>query len=176
MGAIKTFYTALSSAPSLAGISIGFGEESVAMFANSAPAVVIVPKGGPWDVAPYAHNVDPDVNRIWMTNEQIDIYIAGFSSATNAAGVDHADATEDLLGAVLQALQWQQAQGSYASPVDGARYIPVSGAWMLAGNEMERFGRCYVLSIQVDKTFADVLPIDAPIPITTTLNLVTSHG
>ncbi len=176
MGAIKTFFTAMQSAPSLAGVAIGYGEESIAMFANSAPAVVIVPKGGPWDAAPYAHAVDPDVNRIWMTNEQIDIYIAGYSTDAGAAGVDHADATEDLLGAVLQALQWQQAQGSYAAPIVGARYIPTSGAWMLAANEMERFGRCYVLSVQVDKTFADVLPVDAPIPITTTLTLAVSHG
>ena len=155
-GALKTLYTMLQGAPSLEGVTLSFGEESVNAEENALPAVAMVPIGGPW-LAPQGFlGSDPSLNVIWMARENIDLYLWAASSEPTAQPIDHADAIENLRVRVLQAFQYAQFPG-------GLRYIPQSGRWQLARNETNRYGRAYVLTIQVEISVPDQEPVNATV-------------
>src|SRR5258706_639714 len=158
-GALKTLMTMLSEAPSLADATIVFGEEMVHAQDQALPMVVVVPTGGTWMMPGYYKNGNVDVNNIWMTSENIDLYLWAASIESDSTPVDHANAVEALRAAVLQAFQDQQPYG--------LMYRPISGRWMLGHDELNRYGRAYVLTISVDTTVPDVVPVEPDVSKTT---------
>lgn len=157
-GSLKTLMVMLTATPALSGISLVFGEENINAQEFPLPMVVMVPVGGTWGppgTPGYYKNASPDLNNIWMTQETIDLYLWNNDPDAEATEVDHADAVEDLRARVLQALQSQSPQG--------LMYRPVSGRWQLADKENNRFGRAYVLTVSVDITIPDTLPVLATI-------------
>ncbi len=129
--------------------------------------------GGPWEQNGYArdtaqtssggytHYPSTDESNRWMTHEDISIYCWSADVDSNgmekptATPVDHADAVENLRAKVLQALQ-QQAP-------NGLMYRPTQGQWIWAGSETLRYGRAYVLTVNVDVTVPDIQPVDATV-------------
>jgi hypothetical protein len=157
-GALKTLLTMLQSAPSLRGVSVLFGEEMIAAQDSACPVVVMVPGAGQWGSPGYIQDVNPSVEMIWATTESIDLYC--WAAATgNDSPIDNADAVEVLRARVLQAFQLQLN--------NGLAYRPVSGRWLAMGNSVNRFGRAYVLTVQVDIGIPAVLYPDATVTQTT---------
>ena len=157
-GALKTLLTMLQSQPSLRGVSVVFGEEMIAAQDSACPVVVMVPVGGPWNDPGYIQGVNPAVEMIWGTTESIDLYC--WAAATgNDSPIDNADAVEVLRARVLQAFQGQLNSG--------LKYVPVSGKWMRMNDSVNRFGRAYVLTVQVDIGIPAVMYPDATVTQTT---------
>ncbi len=169
IGSIKTLITMLSGFLGTYGIQVVYGEEFVWAADQKLPCVVVAPVGGPWEQNGYARDTavvsgngnttfdsTSEFNR-WMTHEDISIYCwsadvdANGREKDTAKPVDHADAVENLRAKVLQALQ-QQAP-------NGLMYRPVSGQWVWAGSETLRYGRAYVLTVNVDITVPDIQPV-----------------
>ena len=149
----------LAAAPSLANVSVGFGEENINAQDMPTPMVVVVPVGGTWNdttcLPGYYKTADVNLQNIWMTREMIDLYCWGASIDPSALPVDHADATNELRQLVLQAFQNQ-------TPL-GLKFVPMSGKWAQMGTASVRYGRAYVLTVQVDITAPDVLPVYATV-------------
>lgn len=175
IGAIKTLVTMLGAFLTPYGIQCVYGEEFVWSNAVQLPCVVVAPLGGTWEQNGYARDPlvssggDPafsyapsqmERNR-WMTHEDIQIYCwsadvdANGREKDTATPVDHANAVENLRAKVLQALQDQAP--------NGLMYRPVSGQWVWAGSETLRYGRAYVLTVNVDITVPDIIPVDATV-------------
>lgn len=173
IGSIKTLVTMLGGFLSVYGIDVRYGEEFV--FANDVklPCVVVVPVGGPWEQNGYARDTNTstsddfktysstsEFNR-WMTHEDVEIYCwsadvdANGHEKDTAQPVDHANAVENLRAKVLQALQ-QQAP-------NGLMYRPINGQWVRASGEVLRYGRAYVLTVNVDVTVPDIQPVLADV-------------
>lgn len=177
IGSIKTLCTMLSGFLSAYDIDVRYGEEFV--FANDMklPCVIVVPNGGPWEQNGYARdtahqNTDANgrtnvyydstsENNRWMTHEDIQLYCwsadvdANGREKDTAQPVDHANAVENLRAKVLQALQ-QQAP-------NGLMYRPIAGQWVRASEEVTRYGRAYVLTVNVDITVPDLQPVLADV-------------
>jgi hypothetical protein len=154
LGSLKPLLLMLQAAPSLAGVSVVFGEEMTPAQDIPTPMVVMVPIAGSLTNQPgYIRNVDPSVNMTWFVVEDIELRMWAYSSATNAQPIDHADAVETLRAQVLQALQFQQAPG-------GLRYIPQRERWDLMQNASIRYGRSLALTVQVEIGIPDVLPTE----------------
>lgn len=160
VSSLKTLVTTLQASALLAGVSVSFGEELIAGLDRVPPLIDIVPVGGQWNENGYADAVEQDVP-VWMTNERVDFYCYAFSSTDGATAIDHADAARALSNLVMQAINSQAATG--------LRIWPMSGEWVTAQNEISRFGRAYRISVNVDISMTDVLPVNAPTPITTIL-------
>ena len=158
---------AIKAAAVLTGVSVSYGGESLAGLDRVPPLIDIVPVGGSWTDNGYAQGVDPDV-MIWMTTEQVDLYCYGFSTAAGATAVDHADSARNICNLALQAMQSQAALG--------LKFSTINGQWVTGGGEYSQFGRAYKLSINVDISMTDVLPVNAPTPITTTITPAVTHG
>lgn len=161
IGSIKTLVQMLSGFLTVYGIQVVYGEEFVWGSDCRLPCVVVAPVGGPWEQNGYYKAASQDQNNTWITHEDIQIYC--WSAAIDANGreldtatpVDHADAVENLRAKVLQALQ-QQAPG-------GLMYRPINGQWVWAGSETLRYGRAYVLTVNVDVSVSDIAPVDATV-------------
>lgn len=171
-GSLQTLVALLAAAPSLAGVSVAFGEENIRSTAFKLPMITVVPIGGPWvqGGGAYYKDSDPSLNSLWMTQENIDCYLwsADIDSdgrvKDTAQPIDNANAVENLRCRTLQAFQTQQAQfKSDGSKRYGFMYRPVSGRWERQTDEVNRYGRVYVLTVNVDITVPDVLPVDATI-------------
>lgn len=157
-GALKTLFIMLQSQPSLRGVAVVFGEENIAAQDLACPVVVMVPGAGQWDAPGYIQDVNPSVEMIWGTTESIDLHC--WAAATgNDSPIDNADAVEVLRARVLQAFQLQLN--------NGLAYKPVAGRWLTMGNSVNRFGRAYVLTVQVDIGIPAVLYPDATVTQTT---------
>ncbi len=157
-GSLRILMTMLAAAPAMEGVSLVFGEENINAQEYPLPMVVVVPVGGGWGPpgAPgYYKNASLDVNNIWMTQESIDLYLWNNDADPEATEVNHADAVEDLRARVLQSLQTQAP--------NGLMYRPLSGRWQQQDKETNRFGRAYVLTVQVDITVPDTLPVLATV-------------
>lgn len=161
VGSLKTLLTMLQQAPSLSGVNVSYGEELVQAQDLAPPRVVIVPVGGSWIEPGYFQSASANLESIWSTNESIDIYIFGYSKNLNAQPIDHADETENLRAKVLQAFQFRREVGLF--------FKPMSGRWAQMGDSVNRYGRVYVLTIQVEIAVADVSQGDATVS-TVTLN------
>lgn len=152
IGSLKTLFTMLSAAPTLATVNVAFGEEMLSAEDLPTPIVVMVPVGGPWaqpsDAPGYYQGNDPNLNNIWMTQESINLHCWAFDTDPAALPVDHADACETLRAQVLQALQSQCS--------NGLKFNPVNGQWIPMSNAVNRFGRGYILNVQCDITVPDV--------------------
>lgn len=151
-GPLKTLYGALQASQYMAGVSFVYGDEEINTQRFQLPCVVMAPRGGPFQAPGYAFAVDPNTNMLWETQDTIDFWLWAASSDPTAQGaVDHADAVESLRQLFLSALQDQQAQYSdSASPAYGLYYKAVSGRWeTVAQNPTSRYGRCYVVSVQL---------------------------
>lgn len=162
VGSLATLMTMLQAAPTLSGASVVFGEEMVAAQDKDLPMVAIVPVGGTWGPpgAPgYYQIADVNLNNIWMTQESIDLYLWAASLDPNADPIDHASAIEEFRAQVLQAFQHQAPTG--------LMFKPVSGRWQLDQRAVVRYGRAYVLTVVVDITIPDVLPVYATVETVT---------
>lgn len=148
---MRTLLFMLQAAPSMANVNVVFGEEMIDSKDPAYPMVVIVPIGGEWLMPGYYLDANPDTNNQWATDENIDLYLAAESRDSAAEPVDHADTVYELRRNVMQAFQSQQPSGWL--------YRPLSGRWVLDQNAINRRGRAYVLSIQVNMTVADTAPV-----------------
>lgn len=158
-GAYKTLVQVLKEAPSMAGISVAFGEEYERSEEFPLPLVVIVPGGGDWTrgLPGYAKQDDPDVylDNLWTVQEQCQLWMwAAADPNANPAptAVDNADEIENLRCNVLRAFQTQAPTGLY--------FVPISGQWSLMQGQFNRYGRGYVLNVRVDITYTTALPVD----------------
>jgi hypothetical protein len=174
-GALKTLYATLAGAPSLENATVFFGEENINAQDATLPYVCMVPTGGPWsnptDLPGYYRNADLELNNIWMTQESIDLYLWAADTDPSAQPIDHADAVETFRQDVLRALQYQVAYADVMGAKHrGFKFIPVSGRWAQMQQASVRYGRAYVLTVQVDITAIDTLPVDALPPQTLEIN------
>jgi hypothetical protein len=90
-----------------------------------------------------------------MTSENINLILwasADEQASPAPTAVDHADAIENLRCNVLRAFQSQAA--------NGLKFTPISGQWSMFDEQVNRFGRGYVLTVQVDITYPSALPVD----------------
>lgn len=157
MGVYGTLVTMLSGAAPLAGVNVRFGEEAIADESSADPRVVIVPTGGAVNSFGYQQAGDPDDENRWSIVEQCDLWCGAWSSSVGAQPVDHADAVDDLRRRVLSALAIQRLSENPATgAVDGGLcWTPVSGRWERFGDSVMRYGRAYVLTVQVELTVTD---------------------
>jgi len=176
-GALKTLFTMLSQSQYITGnnVSIVFGEEEVNDQSKALPMVVMVPRGGSWEVvAGYAKNTDSNIEQTWGCREEIDLYLWAADSSPTALPIDHADAIESLVGIVLSTFQDQRMNQGFDATSGGLYYIPRRGEWTLMQGAFNRFGRAYKLTVAVDKT-VDMLPppeLTNPVfPLTATINV-----
>ncbi len=156
VGALKTLMTMLAAAPSMVGVSLAFGEEALRAQEYTLPMVTLVPIGGSWGAGlpGYAQDTDVDLENIWMTSEAINLVLwanANMEADPPPTAVDHADAVENLRSNVLRALQSQAALG--------LKFVPVNGQWSLFDEQVNRFGRGYTLTVNVDITYPSALPV-----------------
>ncbi len=156
IGSLKTLLLMLQDAPSMQGVSVLFGEENINAEDALLGMVVVVPVGGPYSSPGFGFSgANANIEAIWQTDEQIDLVI--WSSVDPnldppPTAIDHADAVEQLIGRVLNALQFQQLPG-------GLVYRAVNGRWMRMGDGSNRYGRAYTLSVVVVKSIpADLYP------------------
>lgn len=171
-GTLQTLLAYLVAAPSLVGVSVVFGEENIRSSAHKLPVVTVVPVGGPWVAGggAYYRAANVNLNALWMTQESIDLYLWSADvdgdgrAKDDAQPIDHANAVENLRARVLQAFQTQQAQENAEGEAQyGWMYRPVSGRWETQQDESNRYGRTYVLTVQVDITVPDALPVEADV-------------
>lgn len=149
--------TLLKTAPSLQSNALNavlFGEEHIYDENRKPPAIVVVPMGGPIGMGTAPKGLDPEqVNMIWETSEMIHVHCWGKSYAKNANSLDHYNATDLLRQNVLKAFQFQRYD---ADPEDdkindgpGYWFKPVNGYWVTYGDSVTRYGRAYVIEIEV---------------------------
>lgn len=152
-GPLRTFLFMLQQAPSMQNqnVSILYGEEFIAAQDAAYPIVVIVPIGGPVSMPGYYDNANPNTNNQWVITETVDFYIAAESRVSSAEPVDHADEVYALRRNLLRALQYQQPRGWY--------YREMRGRWELDQNAINRRGRAYILSVDIEMTVADAEPV-----------------
>lgn len=157
-GPLKTLVTMLKQSAYLSGVSVVFGEEEVSDQSQNLPMVVIVPNGGPFAMwAGYSKDFDPDVEALWGTIETIDLKLWAYSQTANAQPIDHADAIEALIPLVLSAFQDQRMNQGFV-PGGGLYYKPINGRWEQMQGAVNRYGRSFVLTFQVEKTYAMAPP------------------
>lgn len=156
-GSLKDFFTSFKAAPSLAGASVVFGEESIPAQSQALPLVVVVPQGGPIKKGQGmpVKNLPLGTSRIWQVAEAVDILIWTKASGTHALPIDHADAVEDVAAFVLQALEYQRPQG--------LNYEATGRAWATLENGQSRLGRALKLSIRLDVSVVNVAPPTATV-------------
>ncbi len=142
----------LQDAPSLQGVSVVFGEESINDEAAALPMIAVVPIGGPWfnDSGPVDQPVG--IEQVWTGQESIDIYMWSSGDPNSFPAptpIQNATAVELLRQKVLQAFQFQRPRGLV--------FKPVSGRWQRMGDGQNRYGRAYVMTIVVEIIVTDVL-------------------
>lgn len=161
-GAIKTLMTMLRESPYLEGVAVRFGEESSSDQDAFLPMVSVFPIGGP--VQPgigYARQTDYDLNdvdNVWILREQFNLVIWASENPNEnppPTAVDNAVAIENVRRKLLCALQSQAPSGLF--------FVPQGGQWALFGGQELRYGRGYVLTVQVDITYTSDLPVQATV-------------
>lgn len=158
VGVLSTLLSTLQASPILtgAGVSVAFGEEMINAEDVTIPKVVLVPGAGSYGPDPgYYLNADVNVDWIWGLKESIDLYLVAYATTVGAQPIDHADAVESLRQLVLQAIKSQADSG--------LKWTPVSGRWVTDANAVVRYGRAYVLTVQVDIAIPDVTPTEVTV-------------
>lgn len=137
-GGLKTLFETMQKSEVLLavpGLTQLFGEENIEA-AGDAPRVVWVPVDSVYEgPSVQERQISPRV--IYSRREQIEAHVWAADPSPSATEVDHADACEILVNAVVAALQIQQWTGYY--------WRAVRGFWKQAG--VVRRGRAYVLLI-----------------------------
>jgi hypothetical protein len=173
IGSLKTLVQMLKGFFDVYNIDVRFGEEFVWDNTVKLPCVVVAPLGGQWEQTGNFRDASQYQNNTWMTNEDIQIYCWAAAVDANgreldtATAVDHADAVENLRAKVLQSFQQQAPYG--------LMFRPTHGQWVWAGSETVRYGRAYVLTVNVDISVPDIQPVDATV-ITETINPSITEG
>lgn len=160
-GPLKTLYGALKASSYLSGVTLVFGDEETNTQRWGLPCIVMIAKGGQYVEPGYAANLDPAVETIWETAEQVDFWLwAASSDPANQGAIDHTDAIESLRQLLLSALRDQRAQYTDVNNVAfGLSYKVLSGRWETIGqNAVSKYGRAYVLTTQI----AISIPMAAP--------------
>lgn len=149
LGSLKNLYTALQTAPTLAGMSVVYGEEEQNDQSLPLPMFVIMPQGGPFQPGQgYIKGLGQTVAVIWTVDEQIDVAV--WATAVSGLPIDNADATEQAAALMLQALANQRPSG--------LTYRPVSRRWQLMQGAYTRYGRALVLSFVAQVPIPGVTP------------------
>jgi hypothetical protein len=164
----------LSSSAYLTGVSVCFGEEERHDQSKTLPMIVVVPTGGPVVPDGYARGSDPDVESKWKCLETVDIQCWAFDTTPGAGPIDHTDAIESLVTLVLSALQDQRMNEGFDASSAGLQYKPTNGRWALMQDSFVRYGRGYVLTVVIEKTYAMGPPPELSNPklsLTATLNI-----
>lgn len=170
-GPYATLMTMLSASSYLAGINVIFGEENINAQEFPIPFVCVVPVGGPWNGNAYIKGLDPEVEKAWSTNEQIELWCW---NAVNTGGVldetatpqQHADSVLSLLTSVVSSLQDQRVGEGYDATSGGLYFFPVSGRWQQMRQGSLRYGRAYVLTVSVEVPFVMPIPTGTEATIT----------
>lgn len=155
MSAYSTLVTQLAAAPTMSGIAVQFGEESLADESQPLPRVVLVPLGGEVGEPSYAMSTDPDAENQWSIIEQCDVYMLAWN-ATNTP-IANANEVELLRQKVLSAFQWQRynENAQTGATTGGLYWRPLRMRWARFGDAIERYGRCCVLTIEVEIPMVD---------------------
>ncbi len=155
VGALMTLVTMLKASPSMVGVSVAFGEEEKRAQEYALPMVVVEPVGGPWSQSGYYEDADVNLDAIWMTTETVNLTLwanANMDADPPPTAVQHANAVENLRANVVRAFQSQAP--------NGLMFRPISGQWSAFDDQVNRFGRGYVLTVQVDIACPSALPVD----------------
>jgi hypothetical protein len=149
--------TQLAAAPTMVGVSLQFGEESIADESAAVPRVILVPLGGEIIEPSYSFQTDPDSENQWSTVEQCDLYLHAWSTVANALPIDHANAVELLRQKVLSAFQWQRMNEDQETGdvTGGLFWKPLRTRWARFGDAVLRYGRCCILTVQVEIPMVD---------------------
>lgn len=154
-GGYETLCTQLAAAPIMSGVAVQFGEEAIADESAPLPRVVLVPLGGVVNEAAYSKSTDPDVVNQWAMVEQCDVYMLAWS-ATNTP-IANANAVELLRQKVLSAFQWQRmnVDAGTGAVTGGLFWKPIRTRWSRFGDAVERYGRCCILTLEVEIPMVD---------------------
>jgi hypothetical protein len=157
VSAYQTLMTQLAAAPTMTGIAVQFGEESIADESQPLPRVVLVPLGGEVGEPAYSMSTDPDVENQWSITEQCDVYMFAWSNAVDATPADHANAVELLRQKVLSAFQWQRynENATTGATTGGLYWKPLRMRWARFGDAVLKYGRCCVLTVEVEIPMVD---------------------
>ena len=157
MSGYRTLVTQLRAAPTMVGVGVQYGEESIADESVPTPRIILVPIGGPVSQPAYSLDTNPSAENQWSSLEQCDVYMHAWSNSPNAGPVDHANEVEILRQRVLSAFQWQMRnQDPQTGLITGGLYCkPISLRWLRFGDATVRYGRCCVLTVTVDIPMVD---------------------
>ncbi len=161
----------LRESPSLTGVDVLFGEENTNSEDVTLGSVTMVPNGGPWNDPTsqpgYFSGANPALDNVWSTLEAVDFYLWS-SCDPNATPppteIQHATSVCNLRRRVLDALQYQQPRG--------LAYAPTSGRWETFKGAQNRYGRAYVLTVEIEITTPVTMYPEATVR-RTTLNPIT---
>lgn len=155
LGSLKTLYTALVNAPTLAGTSVVYGEENKYAQDYPLPLFVVIPIGGPFQPGQgYIKGLGQTVAVIWAVDEQIDVAVWA-AVGDGALPIDNADAAENAAALMLQALANQRPSG--------LTYRPVSRSWRTLDGDLSRYGRALILSFVAQVPIPGVSPVMATV-------------
>lgn len=164
-GPLKTLLGALQASTFLSGVTVVYGDEETNTQRWDLPCIVMVAKGGPYVEPGYAGNTDPAVETLWETAERVDFWLWGASTdPANQGAIDHTDAIETLRQLLLSALRDQRAQYTDVNNVAyGLAYRVVDGRWETLANAVSKYGRAYVLTVQIQISIPMAAPQEATV-------------
>lgn len=155
--------TLLTTAPSLAGVSVLFGQEEINEQNRKPPAIVVYPFGGSISgPGTPPRGLDPTINMLWEVKESIYIHCWGYDF-NNPTNLNHYNKADTLRQNVLRALQYQRYEAEPESPKvnigPGYWFEPVNEQWSLADNAQTKFGAVCVIEVVVKILILDVFPL-----------------
>jgi hypothetical protein len=157
VSAYQTLMTQLAAAPVMTGVAVQFGEESIADQSQPLPRVVLVPLGGNVTEPGYSFDTNTGAENQWSVVEQCDVYMLAWSSVVDATPIDHANEVELLRQKVLSAFQWQRLNENETTGAEtgGLYWKPLRMRWARFGDALDRYGRCCVLTVEVEIPMVD---------------------
>lgn len=168
--ALKTLHLSLSESPELGGVRVYFGDEYLDVAEPDPRFLVVVPSDGAYGVAEagYAKGANVHTEMRWPLRELVELWLWGYSEASDATYADHVDVTEGMRGLVLAAFHRQRNDGLTFEPIS-ERWQPIADT---IGEQFNRYGRILVMTVRVDITIQTSLPVEKTIT-QVTLNPIT---
>jgi hypothetical protein len=182
-GPYKTLFQALQASAFItgAGITLAFGEECIADESQAVPYVVMVPRGGPAQEPGYAIDgsvsaatpplpsqyLDVNVEDLWEFGEVFQFFCWAFDPAKTP--IDNTEAAAAVRLALLAALRDQRAMvNSNGDVFYGLSWKALRSDWQPAGNMVNRFGRAFILTVQIDIPAVMAPPTSSEVTVETT--------